>query len=217
MDLSSYTKPQKESLSDKIHDEILEMIIQTPQQEGIVLNERQLVEVFGVSKAPIREALVRLCSEGVLKNIPRFGYVVIQINPKEAEDVVKMRLLLETEALKAGFADIVEYHLDDIRRQIDAFWEIAKNGVTILKNWENNEEFHLLLASYANSKILSRFLAESLHIQKRYFAQNQWFLEKQLNMQIPSPPHLAIWDALRDGDLERSIRVLQEDIKAPNS
>ena len=70
--------PRKETLTDKVHDGILEMIIQTTQEE-IVLNESKLVEHFGVSKAPVREALVRLCSEGVLKIIPRYGYVVVNL------------------------------------------------------------------------------------------------------------------------------------------
>ena len=56
------TKPKKKTLTDRVHDGILEMIIRNTTQDEIVFNESQLMEAFGVSKAPVREALVRLCS-----------------------------------------------------------------------------------------------------------------------------------------------------------
>ena len=35
-----------------------------------------MIEKFGVSKSPVREALVELCKDGILTNIPRMGYQV---------------------------------------------------------------------------------------------------------------------------------------------
>ncbi len=49
-----------------------------------------------MSKAPVWEALIRLCSEGVLEIIPRYGYVVVRLTEKDEKDVVSMRLMLET-------------------------------------------------------------------------------------------------------------------------
>ena len=52
-----FSKSKKQLLSEKIHDEILEMIIKNATDEDMVLNEGRLMEVFQVSKAPVREAL----------------------------------------------------------------------------------------------------------------------------------------------------------------
>ena len=52
----NFTTEKKELLSEKIHDEILELIIKNASEEEQVLNEKRLVELFGVSKAPVREA-----------------------------------------------------------------------------------------------------------------------------------------------------------------
>lgn len=49
-----FAKTKKETLTDKVHDGVLEMIIQNAAPEDIVLNESRLTEVFGVSKAPVR-------------------------------------------------------------------------------------------------------------------------------------------------------------------
>lgn len=62
--------------------------------------EGSLVEKFGVSKAPVREALVKLCSEGVLKSVPRYGYIIVRLNERDARDIAQFRLILELSALK---------------------------------------------------------------------------------------------------------------------
>ena len=49
----NFTTEKKELLSEKIHDEILELIIKNASEEEQVLNEKRLVELFGVSKAPV--------------------------------------------------------------------------------------------------------------------------------------------------------------------
>ena len=74
-----FSKSKKQLLSEKIHDEILEMIIKNATDEDMVLNEGRLMEVFQVSKAPVREALIKLCAEGVLQSaqsgrLPHAGF-----------------------------------------------------------------------------------------------------------------------------------------------
>ena len=114
-----FSKSKKQLLSEKIHDEILEMIIKNATDEDMVLNEGRLMEVFQVSKAPVREALIKLCAEGVLQSVPRYGYLVIKSQEKDRQEVVRMRILLEKEALKEGYEDIVQYHLPELMRQVD--------------------------------------------------------------------------------------------------
>ena len=158
----NFTTEKKELLSEKIHDEILELIIKNASEEEQVLNEKRLVELFGVSKAPVREALIKLCSEGVLRNVPRYGYVVVKMKEKDARDILKLRCILELEALKDGFDAIVQYHLEDIKRHIDNAALMQQEPVDVWKVWEDNEAFHLLLASYADNQLLNKFLKESL-------------------------------------------------------
>ena len=204
---------KKKSIADKVHDEILEMIIKRGAEEDTVLTEGRMMEQFGVSKAPVREALVRLCSENVLKSIPRFGYAVVQMEEKDAREVAGIRVLLETEALRAGFGNLVENHLEDIRAQIEAK-EMGDGRVDVWEILEDNEAFHLLLASYAGNQTLNRFLRESLQLQKRIYAQIQWNNLSSLEADINRAPHRKIYEALCERNLERSIRALEEDIMA---
>ena len=70
---SAFCPMKTDSLKDRVHDQILEMIIKNASTEDIVMNEKRLAELLNVSKLTVREALIMLCSEGVLKSVPRYG------------------------------------------------------------------------------------------------------------------------------------------------
>lgn len=216
-----FATERKKLLSEEVHDEILELIIKNVSDEVTVLNEKRLMELFGVSKAPVREALIRLCSEGVLRSVPRFGYVVVQLQEKEARQVTRIRVLLEKEALQEGYERIRNSGLSQIKQQIEGTRMRCqesegekKAGKDVWQVWDDNEEFHLLLASFAGNQILSRFLKESLSTQKRIYAQNSWDKKQSLEDKIDETPHRRIWQALCDGDLDRALVLLEEDIES---
>lgn len=58
----------KESLKTQIYNAILNSIFSGEFKPGQILNEKELVEKFGCSKAPVREALIALCSDNVLRS-----------------------------------------------------------------------------------------------------------------------------------------------------
>ncbi|UCF98437.1 MAG: GntR family transcriptional regulator, partial [Spirochaetaceae bacterium] len=88
------------SLKQRIYQQIFEKIINNEFPLNEFLVEGKLAEMFGVSRAPVREALVELCNERILRNIPRAGYQIVQLSQKELRDALQLRLILETEGLK---------------------------------------------------------------------------------------------------------------------
>ena len=114
------------TLAAQIHDSILEMIIDAGvESENLLLTERELVEKFGVSKAPVREALLRLCAEEVLTSIPRCGYVVVRLGEKSGRDNLAVRQILELSALDRYFDNFTPEMIDTetVRKQL----EVADN------------------------------------------------------------------------------------------
>ena len=208
-----FSKSKKQLLSEKIHDEILEMIIKNATDEDMVLNEGRLMDVFQVSKAPVREALIKLCAEGVLQNVPRYGYMVIRPQEKDREEVIKMRVLLEKEALKEGYEEIIQYHLPELLQQIN-----GTDGVKKLDDvwmvWEDNCEFHLQLASYSKNRLLIRYLKETIDRQKRIYAQQIWELQKTLKATFHENAHKGIWQELSNHNLEQALKCLEQDISS---
>ncbi|MCI9664008.1 MAG: GntR family transcriptional regulator [Lachnospiraceae bacterium] len=207
-----FTQIKKESLTDRIHDSILEMIIKNPSDEEQVLNEKRLMELFGVSKAPVREALIKLCSEGVLRNVPRFGYMVIRMNEQDIRDALRMRVLLETEALETAFPNLEERELAEIRDHVSK--AAAKQNVDVWEVWEDNKQFHLLLASFSGNRILMKLLQECMEMLTRSYAQKMWDKRNSMADSVDEAQHYGIYQKLCDKDLEGAIALLECDINS---
>lgn len=208
---NAFSKSKKKLLSEMIHDEILEMIIKNTTDEEMILNEGRLMEIFQVSKAPVREALIKLCAEGVLQNVPRYGYLVIRQQEKDKREVSRMRVLLELEALKEGYEEILQYHLPELLQQIEGI-NGAKQIDDVWAIWEDNCEFHLQLASYSKNRLLLRYLQETMDRQKRIYAQQAWESQKTLKATFNDNSHKRIWQELFNHNLEQALMCLEKDI-----
>lgn len=207
---AGFTQIKKESLTDRIHDRILEMIVKNPSDEDQVLNEKRLMELFGVSKAPVREALIKLCSEGVLRSVPRFGYIVNHMSEKDCRDVIECRVFLETKMLELSFPNLTQENLDRLKAHVTR--AAAKQNVDVWEVWEDNKEFHMLLASFSENKVMVKFLGECMEMQSRIYAQRMWDKSNSMSDSVNEEAHHVIYQKLCDRDLEGAANLLRNDI-----
>lgn len=211
LDITEWNQTKKKSLTDQVHDKILELIIKNASEEEMVLNEKRLMELLGVSKAPVREALIRLCSEDVLVNIPRFGYRVVRMTEKDACDAKRMRILLELEALHLSFPQLGDLELQKLQSQIQH--AASKQNTDVWEVWEDNEEFHFLLASFSGNKVLMKLLRECMGILKRTYAQQRWNNSNSMVDSVNCIPHKEIYECIINHDEEGVAALLRKDIE----
>lgn len=76
---------------------------------GTPVSEAELAEAYGVSRTPVREALIRLAEDHLVDVVPQFGTFVTRINVREVTDVLFIRETVE----RATLADIAERITDD--------------------------------------------------------------------------------------------------------
>ena len=212
MDVMTEFMPTRQvSLTDRVHDQILELIIKNASEEEMVLTEKKLMELLGVSKAPVREALIKLCSEDVLINIPRFGYRVVRMTEKDARDAKRMRSLLELEALRTSFSKLGDAELKQLKEQVKK--AAAKQNTDVWEVWEDNEEFHLLLASISGTKVLMKLLRDCMGILKRTYAQQRWNSWSSMDDSVDNSVHATICRHLEERNLESTLELLRKDIE----
>ncbi len=206
-------KEKKTTLMMQVHDSILEMIINAgPESDHLLLTEGALVEKFGFSKAPVREALLRLCSEEVLTSIPRCGYVVVRIGEKGGYDNLVVRDVLETSSLERYFDAYVPEKLESIKKMLD---DARKNmsGMTNVWNiWQSNVDFHCALMQITDNEAICKHLKQCIEVERRFYAQNQWKVNQVFKTSFYPEVHEAIYNAICEHDKEKSIRLLHMDI-----
>ncbi len=207
------SRASRQPLSDRIHDAVLEMVIRLSDdgEADTVFTEGALVEQFGVSKAPVREALVKLCGEGVLRSVPRFGYTIVRLGPKEARDIIDFRLILELGALRRCLPELSAAALERVKAHL-ALSHGRQEQQDVWSIWDDNIAFHCLLAGLDGNDYIPRALRESMMIQKRIYAQMSWQSRHTLENRFNPAPHERIYQAMLRRDVEAAVTALRQDI-----
>lgn len=87
-------------LTDVVGERIRAAIVTGDLKLGEQVSEAQLAARMGVSKTPVREALVRLQSQGLVQIHPQRGTFVFRLTPEEVGQLCRFRAMVETEALR---------------------------------------------------------------------------------------------------------------------
>ncbi len=201
---------KNQSVKELVYEGILNDILQGVYPPNAILNERMLIEKYEVSKTPVREALVQLCSEGILKNIPRFGYQLPVITPAEINDIIEYRMMLECAALEKTIKIITNDEIDALVNHATSAVKLSQQkDVTV--HWETNMEFHIMLCSYCRNQFVEKALQDALkfccRVATQYF-NNTWEKKKLAD----SSGHKKLVEAIRSRNLELARELLIEDI-----
>ena len=144
------------SAQQATHAKLRAMIFSGELQAGQPMRQEEIARQLGVSRLPVREALNRLATEGLVELKPRRGYFVTSLNSDEIEDIFDMRAMLEsragllaTERRSKADADA----LDAVVRALDA----ALESPIRFELWaELNLRFHTRLYQSCARKHLNR-------------------------------------------------------------
>jgi DNA-binding GntR family transcriptional regulator len=107
-------------MSEKnIYQELKRQIILLEQKPGSVIREKEIMEMFGVSRTPVREALMRLEIDGLVRIVPNVGTFVEEVSFQQLKDVIEVRSHLVRLAGSLAAARISKEELEEIRQRID--------------------------------------------------------------------------------------------------
>lgn len=160
---------QKSSLKDCVYQNIIEMICAGKIKAGEIITENQMIEQFGVSKSPVREALIQLCHENVLQSIPRCGYQIVHISAKNIHDLTELRLYLELSNLQKISEMLTTERLSSLKELLESMVHDGQKDKWTA--WKDNVRFHLALTEYAGNIQVTKALERALSTCTRAYAQ----------------------------------------------
>jgi GntR family transcriptional regulator, trigonelline degradation regulator len=148
-------------LRQNVVDALRTAIIKGKLAPGARLTERDLIEMTGVSRTVIREALRQLESEGVIETIPNKGPIVRKLTLTEAKDLYLIRSVLEGLAARMFIANAGGEDLADLKRGLDETVSAYRGGEPeeIL---EAKNRFYDIMFQGAGSETLSSMIG-TLH------------------------------------------------------
>jgi GntR family transcriptional regulator of vanillate catabolism len=138
-----------------------DLVLSGELQPGERLSELSMVERLGVSRTPVRSALVRLEEEGLLEAIPSGGFAVKAFSEREVFESIEIRGTLEGLAVRlAAERGVTEADLAPVRNCLAEIDEIIEQGEITVDDFSRyitlNERFHGLLINLSGSRALVR-------------------------------------------------------------
>ncbi len=199
------------TLWQRVHEHLREEIISGRLMPGTELHEAALARSLGVSRGPIREALGRLATEGLVAIRPRRGAVVRALSSAEFIEAYQVREALEMMSVRLAVPKLTAEDLAAMERLID---DMASRGEAgdVQGFFEANTEFHQRFFEVAGNGMLSELYRQLRGQIDRHRLRS---LELRGDLRRSIDEHRAILWAARTGDVERAVRLISDHIRVP--
>jgi GntR family transcriptional regulator, vanillate catabolism transcriptional regulator len=196
-----------------------EMILAGELPGGARIAELALVERLGVSRTPIRAALMRLEQEGLLDALPNGGYAVRTFSERDVADAIELRGTVEGLAARIAAERGVSAQVLQAARacldEIDAvLQQPALDDEAFTRYVRHNQRFHLLLAEMPGSTVLARELERVVNLP---FASPSGFVVLQANsprardmLIVAQDQHRQVLDAIERREGARAEAIMRE-------
>lgn len=195
MTLEKVETPQ--SLKKQAYEAIKNAIVHHVILPGEALYERDLSEMLGISRTPVRESIPLLEQNGWVKSIPRKGTFVCKITKQDVEEVIQIRRALEVLVIELVMPIITE---SDIQK-IEAIYGQHCKQQDVKEFISTDREFHIYLAELSGNRQLVKLL-------KRISDKIRWFgisgLNRPNRKEQALHEHASIIESLKSRDIEKT-------------
>lgn len=201
------------SAAERVYQHVRSRILTRRFADNDLLAEGRIAQETGVSRTPVREALLRLESEGMVRLLPKRGALVVPVSAQEWRDVLATRELIEThcveQVITGGRAPLLVLQLakavEDLERAADS------GDLTAYVATDRN--FHATIVAAAGNAILVRLYGSLRDRQLRMGSANllaEGGLADQVRMGRTISDHRAIAAAIADQDTAAAVRLTHE-------
>ena len=193
-----------ESAKERVYQSLKDDIVRGVLDMGAMLNEGQLASKYGVSKGPVREALVLLCQEGLVEAVPRVGYRTSRVTLKDVDDIFDLRMIVEGAAAERAATLITDEALQRLEQLFISFEPGDRESY--LRFLDENTTFHRSIAEASGNYRLAEVVYRLLEQMQRLVILR---LDLSASSEEMLEEHRQILAALRQHDpaLARDLMV----------
>jgi DNA-binding GntR family transcriptional regulator len=196
------------SATTRVYQHLKRAILEDLHAEGALLSEAEIAASVGVSRTPVREALLRLESEGLVALYPKRGVLVRPVSAEEIEDVIDARRLVEVHA--AGRAWTRRARLvGELEPLLDAM-RSARDDADVPGLMAADRAFHETVVAGGGNAILAE-LYQRLRDRQMRIGISAMRVEPE-RMERAVAEHAELVEALRGDDLGHWAELVERHI-----
>ncbi len=201
-----FTSSGRQTSADLIYERLFDGIASMALVPGTPLSENELAAEHGVSRTPVREAILRLARDKFVEIVPKSGTFVARIPISALIEAMVVRRALEAVTVRGAVDRASPSQILEFRAMIQRQSEIAETG-DLARFHRADEEFHAALAKAAGFEGIWDLIRQVKIQVDRY---RQLTLPEEGRPAKVIAEHAAVIDAMEAGDADEAIRAMEE-------
>lgn len=197
-------------LNDAAYEEIKHRLLENRILPGDRIREDIIAGELGISRTPVREAINRLVSEGLVINIPRKGLFALEITNEEIEKMIEVRIALETLAISLCCKIITAPQLRELETIFNRYEKMLR-GKDYLEASQLDSAIHNYIAELTENKKLIDYISDLQVLFTYARARNVKWTQKMVDDSVKF--HRGILDAINNGNATLAQKAIEEDIR----
>lgn len=199
-------KTQHRSLSDIATDSIRNAIIRGDFKMGQSVTEAALSEALKISKTPVREALSKLESEGLVLSEKNKGYRIFSMTRDEYVELSELRFALEAQALRYGFARNHSFLINELKDLLVKMEDyLEKSDREIYQTLDN--DFHHVFFKACGNKAITKLYDKHQSVIVATRLRN--LKNEKITKHVSFDQHKLMLHLLENNDLDKAIKILE--------
>ncbi len=202
--------PAPQSLRDMAFEAIKRRIITCDLRPGEVLSEAVLSEMLNIGRTPVRQAIDRLMTSGLVDVLPRKGVMVKPITLDEIFDIIEVRLINESHCARRAATQADDSEIARMAANVNAMWSAAESA-DIDAMMDLDHAFHAIISGASRNAVVAEILG-NLHDR----STRLWFISLRAVEQHVRvcEQHAAIVDGIRRRDPDAAEAAIREHIES---
>ena len=198
--------------SQSLTEQLIEAIVNGKYSAGSKISETELATTFNVSRGPLREAIMKVQSLGLVEKVPHVGARVVKLTQTKLTEIYAVR-----EALEGMAANLACQHIT--HQEIQALSDLLEqhkvhihsvDGSSYCRQQGNDDFHYLIIKASRNSKLITLLCDELYHLQRMYRYQSP---QTHSRPEIALQEHEHILFAIKNRDSELAEMLMRRHIK----
>ena len=158
------------TLAEKVFTELTTAIVRGELRPGDRLSEQTLVERYGGSRAPMREAIQRLEARNLVKRVPHAGARVVSLTTTELRDIYEVRLELECMACRLAATRMTDDEIQELYALLKQHEDsiAAEQGLAYYQKAGDLDFHYRIIKGSKNSRLYQMLCGDLYHIVRMY-------------------------------------------------
>ena len=200
------------SLPELVYRKLRSGILDGSLRPGIPLRQEEIARQFKVSRVPVREAMSRLETDGLLVLRPRRGYAVTQLDQEEIVEIFELRMVIEEHAGAVAARARTRQDISDVEQLVLRMERLAQTSKDYGSQWSQlNREFHARIIGSSHRKRLTA-TAETLRDAVEAYVRMEMRLTGSVDDALRE--HREIFQAFKTGDADALSRLSRQHVES---